>query len=138
MFLNRLDLVEKEAFISLAVKAAEANGQIADEEYQMIEEYCKEMGIAFFDAKNLQSLDKIVRVYSEASEQHKKIAVLELVGLMYADGGYDLKERAFVNDFVSKIGVSEDTLKKIEDTIVKYVDMTRELLECIAGNDEPA
>ena len=46
MFLNRLDPIEKEAFVSLAVKAAEANGQVADEEYQMIEEYCMEMGIA--------------------------------------------------------------------------------------------
>lgn len=42
MFLNRLELIKKEAFVSLAVKAAEANGHVADEEYQMIEEYCKE------------------------------------------------------------------------------------------------
>ena len=29
MFLNRLDFIEKEAFVSLAVRAAEANGHFA-------------------------------------------------------------------------------------------------------------
>ena len=134
MFLNRLDFIEKEAFVSLAVRAAEANGHFSDKEYQMIEEYCKEMGIAFFDAKNLKPMEDVVRVFAEADEQHKKIAVLETIGLMYADGGYDEQERAFVNDFVSKIGVSEDAVRKIEATLLKYVDMTRELYECVEGD----
>ena len=135
MFLNKLDLIEKEAFVSLAVRAAEANGHFTDEEYQMIEAYCKEMDIGFFDAKNLKPMEDVIRVFSEADEQHKRIAVLELVGLMYADGGYDEKEKEFVTDFVNKIGVSEHALKKIEATLMKYVDMTRELYGCIEGKD---
>lgn len=131
MFLNRLDPIEKEAFVSLAVKAAEANGQVADEEYQMIEEYCMEMGIAFFDAKNVKPVETVIDIFSKADEQHKKIAVLEIIGLMYADGGYDDEERAFVDSFAKGIGVLPESVKKCEDTLVKYVDMTRELLGCI-------
>ena len=131
MFLNRLDFVEKEAFISLAVKAAESNGCIADEEYQMIEDYCKEMGIAFFDAKNLKPMEDVIRIYSEADDQNKLVAVLEIVGLMYADGSYDSKEKEFVNDFANKIGVTQDSVRKIEDTVMKYISITRELFECI-------
>ena len=131
MFLNRLELIEKEAFVSLAVKAAEANGHVADEEYQMIEEYCKEMGIAFFDAKNVKSIEEVISIYSGSSEQNKKIAVLEIIGLMFDDGGYDDEEKAFVNKFAEGIGVSQDSVQKCEDALGKYIDMSRELLGCI-------
>ena len=131
MFLNRLELIEKEAFVSLAVKAAEANGHVADEEYQMIEEYCKEMGIAFFVAKNVKSIEEVISIYSGSSEQNKKIAVLEIIGLMFADGGYDDEEKAFVNKFAEGIGVSQDSVQKCEDALGKYIDMSRELLGCI-------
>lgn len=131
MFLNRLELIEKEAFVSLAVKAAEVNGHVADEEYQMIEEYCKEMGIAFFDAKNVKSIEEVISIYSGSSEQNKKIAVLEIIGLMFADGGYDDEEKAFVNKFAEGIGVSNDSVQKCEDALGKYIDMSRELLGCI-------
>ena len=131
MFLNRLELIEKEAFVSLAVKAAEANGHVADEEYQMIEEYCKEMGIAFFDAKNVKSIEEVISIYSGSSEQNKMIAVLEIIGLMFADGGYDDEEKAFVNKFAEGIGVSQDSVQKCEDALGKYIDMSRELFGCI-------
>lgn len=131
MFLKRLNQIEKEAFVSLAVKAAEANGQFADEEYQMIEEYCEEMGIAFFDARNVKPMDDVIRVFADSEEQHKKIAVMEIIGLMYADGGYDTDEKAFVGKFADGIGVSQETVKKSEDTLAKYIDMTRDLLDCI-------
>lgn len=131
MFLNRLDFVEKEAFISLAVKAAESNGYIADEEYQMIEDYCKEMGIAFLDSKNLKPMEDVIRIYSEADDQNKRVAVLEIVGLVYADGGYDSKEKEFVDDFANRIGIAQDEVRKIEDTVMKYIGITRELFACI-------
>ena len=131
MFLNRLELIEKEAFVSLAVKAAEANGHVADEEYQMIEEYCKEMGIAFFDARNAKNIEEVITIYSGSNEQNKKIAVLEIIGLMFADGGYDNEEKAFVNRFAEGIGVSQDSVKKCEDALGRYIEMSRELLGCI-------
>ncbi len=131
MFLKRLDQIEKEAFVSLAVNAAKANGIVADEEYRMIEEYCEEMGIAFFDANNVKPMEDIIKLFSDSSDQHKKIVVLEIIGLMYADGGYDVEERMFVEKFAYGIGVSNDSVKKSEVTLVKYIDMTKDLLECI-------
>ena len=93
----------------------------------MIEDYCKEMGIAFFDAKNLKPMEDVIRIYSEADDQNKRVAVLEIVGLMYADGGYDSKEKEFVDDFANRIGIAQDDVRKIEDTVMKYIGITREL-----------
>ena len=131
MFLKRLDQIEKEAFVSLAVLAAEANGVVADEEYQLLEEYCEEMGIAFFDARNVKPIEDVIKVFADSDDQHKKIAVLEIIGLMYADGEYDETEKAFVTKFADGIGVSHEVVKKSEEALVKYIDMTRDLLECI-------
>ncbi len=131
MFLGELDFVEKEAFISLALHAAEANATVSDEEYQMIEDYCKEMGIAFFDARNTKTVDEIAKIYSESSDKIKKIVILETIGLMFADGGYDEKEKAFVADLATKLGVSSEAKKNIEEAIVKYLDVTKELLNSI-------
>ncbi len=131
MFLGKLDQLEKEAFVSLAVHAAGANGVVENEEYQMIEEYCQEMGIAFFDARNLKTMESVISTFSGSEMQHKKIVVLELIGLMYADTDYDDEERSFVKDFTEKIGVSPEDTKKMEEVLLKYIDMTKELLECI-------
>ncbi len=131
MFLKRLDQIEKEAFISLTVNAAEANGHFADEEHQMIEEYCEEMGIAFFDAKNTKPMEDVIRVFVDSNDQHKKIAILEIVGLMYADGDYDAEEKAFVNRFCDAIDVPQEALLKCEETLKKYIGMTKELIGCI-------
>ena len=131
MFLGRLEPVEKEAFICLTVKAAEANGYVDDNEYVMLEEYCKEMGIAFFDARNLNSMEEVEKVFSQAENQNKKIAILEIIGLMYADGDYDEKEKSFVNSFAEAIGISEECVKSLEENLVKYIDITKNLMECI-------
>ena len=131
MFLNRLDASEKETFVSLAIRAAEANGQIAEEEYQMIEEYCREMNIEKFDMKTTLPKEDIIKVSADSQEQHKKIVVLELIGLMYADGDYDAEENAFVEEIANGIGVPIDAVKKMEKVLLKYVEMTKELMECI-------
>lgn len=131
MFLNRLDIVEKRAFLDLAVRAAEANGLFDKEEYQMVEDYCKEMGIAFFDSRNIKEFKEIIEVFKNADEQNKKIAVLEIIGLMYADSEYDNKESQFVNSFAEGIGVSNEAVEKIKGLLKKYIDISGELVQCI-------
>lgn len=127
MFLNQLTPLEKETFISLSIHAAKANGVFADEEYAMIEEYCKEMGIAFFDVHNLKSMDAVIDVFGQASAQTKKIVLLELLGLLYADGAYDDTEKSFACEYVSKVGLSEKTLEDMTVLIEKYLAIVKEI-----------
>ena len=51
------------------------------------------MDIAFFDAKYLKPMEDVIRIYSKSDDQNKRIAVLQIVGLMCVDGGYDSKEK---------------------------------------------
>ena len=131
MFLNKLSVPEKEVFISLAMKAAEANGIVVEEEYSMIEEYCKEMGIAFFDARNIKEIDEIISFYKNSDLTVKRIILLETIGLMYADGEYDEAEKGFVNTIANGIGLTTEDIEKYDGFISKYIDLTNEIVESI-------
>lgn len=131
MLLNKLTLEEKEIFVSLAVRGAEANDVVTNEEYAMIEEYCKEMSISFFDEKNIKSMDGIIELYLKSSEENKRIVVMELIGLMNADGDFDNKEREFVYKFAEKIGVAKDMVERLIDMISRYLALTKEIINVI-------
>ena len=134
MFLNRLDLREKQTFISLAFNGANINGIVAEEELQMIEEYCKEMDIVLFDSANIKSIDEVIAIFSISDDEIKKIVLLELLGLMYADGDFDDVEKEFVIKVANGIGVSDEKVSAIQELMVKYIDVTRELLGCIENS----
>lgn len=127
MFLSQLTSDEKEAFISLAVNAARANGEIADEEHAIIEDYCREMGISFFDSENAKSVNDIIFIFQNSPVRHKKIVVFELLGLLVVDGDYDKKEKNFVKKFAAQIGISDDDLDKQAELIRKYMALVREI-----------
>ena len=89
MFLDKLNDKEKEMFLDLAVYAAQANGVVEETEKNMIMQYCKEMGVAFYDISKLHTLEEIIGVFTKSSKEKKKIVVLELLGLCYADNEFD-------------------------------------------------
>ncbi len=131
MFLNQLTVLEKEAFISLSIHAAKANWVFADEEYAILEEYCMEMGIAFFDAENIKPIDVIVDVFKESTDHNKKIVLLEILGLVYSDGKFDEREKAFVKEYARKIGLTDSDVEKQTKLINKYLGVLKEIVEAI-------
>lgn len=132
MFLDKLNNEEKEAFLSLSVHAAKANGVVEEEEKNMIEEYCREMGISFFDAEDVMPLSKVVETYIESEVQSRKIVLLEILGLVYADGTYDATEKAFIQDFAEKICLDPETVEKQTELVVRYLTLVKEMAESVA------
>ena len=122
MFLNELSNIEKNAFLSLSVHAAKANNILEESEIKIIKEYMNEMNIDSFNIEETQSLDEIVNVFKNSENKHKKICVLELMGLIYIDGEYDNNEQELVDSFVNKIGLDENELRIIHQAIKKYID----------------
>ena len=113
MFLNQLSNEEKNAFISLSVKISEANGVFDEVERAMIQEYCKEMEIPFFNTEKADSIDAIVEVFKNATDHVKRIVILEALGLAYSDGEVDYEEDNLMSSFVGKIGIEENVYKEI-------------------------
>lgn len=131
MFLNDLSQVEKKAFLSLAVQAAQSNDDLAAEQEAMIKEYCHETGFATFDMEKAEPMDALIELFKDSAVQNRKIVLLETVGLMYADGTYDEKEEAFVRKLAVEIGISNETKQKLEILIERYLELTKDILQCI-------
>lgn len=132
MFLGQLSEKEKNAFISLSVHASNSNGDFAEEEKMMIQEYCKEMGIPFFDANNAISMDEVIAVFLESERSIKKIVLIETLGLVYSDGVFDELEKGFISGFAKKIGLTEEDVAKQTAAIKEYLAALKKVAEAIS------
>lgn len=132
MFLGQLSEKEKNAFISLSVHASNSNGVFVEKEKVMIQEYCKEMGIPFFDADNVISMDEVVEVFKNSEDSIKKIVLLETLGLMYSDGEFDDFEKGFINDYAMKIGLTDEDVEKQTVAIKEYLEALKKVAEAIS------
>ena len=120
MFLNVLNNEEKNLFLDLAVYVSKANGLIEESEQSIIAQYCQEMCVDDYDMSNQHSMDEIKAVFSNSSENSKRIAVFELLGLGYTDGSLDELENSIVKDFANGIGISEELFNKLNRDIKEY------------------
>lgn len=132
MFLNQLSEKEKEIFISLSIHVSNSNGVFADEERDMIQEYCKEMEMPVFDENNVKSMNDVVAVLAESDLHIKKVVLLEIMGLVYSDGTYDQAEKGFIKEFAEKIGLTDDDVKKQSVVIKEYIDILKRIGEVVA------
>ena len=131
MFLHRLNSSEKEAFLSLSIHVSAANGKIDASEYEMLEAYCKEMEIRFFDPRNAMEMERIISVFKDSDPGIKKAVLIEIMGLAYADSSYDVAEQAMITDFAKRIGVDETEIKVLRDLMIRYLDLTKEMMEAV-------
>jgi len=131
MFLRELNEYEKKAFISLAVNVAEACDLYADEELDMVLDYCREMNIEFNIAKPFKDMDEIVAEYKDSFEKNKRIVLLEILGLIRSHGEYSDKAIQFMNGFANSIGLDEEDVKAYMELNNRYVDLVHEMKEWI-------
>lgn len=131
MFLNQLSEREKKVFLELTVHVSNSNGVFADEEKAMIQEYCKEMEIKEFNMDNIVPLEEIIGEIKKSSLHIKKIILLEILGLVYADGTYDADEKSFVLNFVKEIGLSDETAEAQTVVIKEYLNVLQKITEAI-------
>lgn len=131
MFLNQLNQREKEAFISLSIHAGKANGVLEENEIVMVREYCQEMELPMYDDKDIAPLSDVYGVFKSSDERIKKIVLLEVLGLIYADGNYDEDEKSFVTNFAEAISLSEQTVEDLTIATKDYLNVLKRISELI-------
>ena len=101
MFLNRLDIEEKNAFLWLAHHLARADNDYSEEEALLIDKYSMEMQMDDIDFDETKfDLITILSEFKLAS--HKKIVLLEIMALVYADGVIAKEENALINVMIEQ------------------------------------
>lgn len=95
MFLNRLTISEKEAFLTLAHHVSRADGNLLASEKLVIAQYCVEMQINDIDyQESAFNLHDVLSKFED--ESHQRIALLELMALVYADGMLATQEETLI------------------------------------------
>jgi len=105
MFLNNLQEKEKIAFLELAHYVARSDSDFSSKQKEIIATYCFEMQIddiqySESDFNLERNLDKFI------SNQSKKIALLEIMALIYSDEKIHEEEQKVINTMLKSFKLS--------------------------------
>lgn len=128
MFLNELKKENKELFLDLCYLAALSNEIMEEEEREMIYAYCREMNISEKIPELKENLEQITEhLEKNASEKEKNIIILEILGLLRADGVYDEKEREFMITLQEGLKVKEKKVEQLSHLLDTYTSICNDL-----------
>jgi hypothetical protein len=135
MFLNRLTENEKRGFIELALLAVRADDCITTEEVQFVEELRLSVGLAeeAFVERILSDPSFEAAVAAFGSAESRRLAHLELVALVYADGEYDLSESAFLQRVERAFGLDAAAVAAHHAWARRYLQLRAEALTLAQG-----
>jgi len=105
MFLNRLNNKEKIAFLDLAHHIARSDNDFSDDQKSIIEKYCMEMQVddIEFNEDQFDIYNTLSVIKGRAS---KKIIVLEVMALIYADNFLHEEERKVLEKILEEFDLS--------------------------------
>jgi uncharacterized tellurite resistance protein B-like protein len=106
MFLNRLNQEEKVAFLEIAHHIARSDNDFSEDQKTIIAKYCMEMQIEDIDF-NESGFDLSITLSKIKNEKSQKIALLEVMALVYSDSVLHEEEKKVLSQMVSGFGLSE-------------------------------
>ena len=131
MFLNMLSKEEKEWFLDLAIKAAEANGEVAKEEQQMLHTFAQEMKINS-RLTTTNELSSILNNFKEnSSKQAMRIVVFELIGILFADSEFDDSEKKFLEEVTNAFEILSNLKDEMISEISDYSSLFKRICKTV-------
>ena len=133
MFLNELQEKNKELFLKICLHASLSNKVFADEEKEMIYAYCREMNVpeSIPDGSELDNVIEILGLQADGVE--KKIIILEILGLLKADGNYDEKEKRFIEKLDEGLDVDKAIIESFNGLLERYAAICEEIHSVICA-----
>ncbi|MEH7352566.1 hypothetical protein V7150_03200 [Neobacillus drentensis] len=121
MFLEELQLEEREAFLELADLIAAIDGKLSIFENSILNKYKKEMGLEDYKIKGLV-MDDILKIFT--TERSKYIVLTELFQLIYSDGVFHDQESESVRLIKSHFGFNSNEFGSFKDWIIKIKELS--------------
>ena len=112
MYLDLLTVEERRLFLELAWKAVNCDGEIADEEMLVMKSYVGECQTPDFTPTDV-SLEDILPALSSSERSHKKIVLLELMGIWGADGEWRDEELRMMDDVAKALGIPDSRVNRL-------------------------
>ena len=120
---------EKGKFLEMVYKVATVDGEYADEEKGIIENYKKEMEVT--EIPETDTIDGLVKYFSGKSETIKKIVLFEVVGLIYADDKVESGEEELLSKLVNSFNLDTKIVTRIEGVVEKLKGVYDEIFDVL-------
>lgn len=133
MFLRQLSNEQKELFLTLADRAAEANGIVDLSEQRMLEAYADEMDIPIRLMEALSVQEICERLTGVSSQKELGQMAFELVGLVLSDGEYDGSEKTFMLAVANAFGITPERLGKMFMLVSEYSDLVGRINQIVSA-----
>lgn len=127
MFLYKLNLEEKRAFLKLAREFIEVNGAISTEEEIFLKRYFEEMGFDKDDPITPpREGEREVLLKSFSTMRSRVSVLLEIIGLGYANRAYCPQEQVFIQELADAFQISAQRLARLEHWVERLFGMLDE------------
>lgn len=127
MFLNQLLEVSKKNFLILAKHAMGLNGELKDEELEIYTSFQHECDLSDYDPEvNEKGLREAITSLSGRDMTIRKVVMIELLGIMLADGEICESEQEFVNQLSVSFDLEGYQIKRMERWVAGMNDIVEE------------
>ena len=129
MFLNQLQEKNKGLFLELCIHVANADQRFIESEKEMIYSYCREMNVIQKIPDTVRDVDQILsELCSFSTEKEKRIIILEVMGIIYADNEFAKEEETLLSKIIEKLGVDKERIRHLLSLFEIYREVYKELL----------
>lgn len=117
MFLNIMNNEEKEKFLELVYKVANADGDYAEEEQEIVNSYKNELEIDTINDNS--TIIELIEYFANKNEVIKKVVMFETVGIVNADAVVVKAEKEILKNMNAQFALGKETYKQINDVAEK-------------------
>lgn len=131
MFLNSLSKKQKNLFMDLAIKAAEANGGVELAEKNMLKAYGMEMEIAPFYSSDCETEMVLQEMKDVSTESELKIVLFEILGILISDEDFDDSEKEFLNKVRTSFDISQEKCDEMLRLLYDYSSVYQKIVAAV-------
>ena len=127
MFLSKLSLKQKKAFLDACLHIMKADGTIARVELDLVEDFCSEMNI-----KNKSAAEKtydaaIVELNAVSTNEQRKEILFELTRLVYADNVINPREEQMIKFAIDVFKIPALDYAKLVSLVKEFAKVNRDI-----------
>ena len=124
MWLNDLTAEQRRSFLGLAYNVVVSDGLLDPNEELMMAAFRREMELDSGVQADYTDPAGVDEVFSD--RRSRRIAMINLIHLSYADGAYEIEEECLLRELASKFGVEDSEFALLENWVKRLVSLEQE------------
>lgn len=124
MWLHSLTTEQREALMGLAHNVVVSDGLLDPNEELMMDQFRREMELSPEIGADYLELDGIERIFD--SSRSRRIALLNLIHLSYADGALEIEEECVLKELARAFEVDDGEFQLLENWVKRLLTLEQE------------